>query len=251
MSEQPTASSPEADVFREYKKIKTLVREKRSEESSEDYIKDVWPMITNATESDEAKKLWLSHVKTHHLDKQGTAQSHYERSVLEDMDDEDSQIRRARLRMDGGQRLAPRPKDNGIPYGPICQWTVEEMPYGTWQGIIWVKGPYNLIIVTDLKELNKPWGDRRSLSQRLSQLQSRLVKVGSTQSGTRAQEWHKAVDVPEVTEQKLKESDFSPAGKERLRKIITSANVARFKNDCGDLGLKYVHLIEGGVHPPV
>ncbi|MEQ2257567.1 hypothetical protein ILYODFUR_036055 [Ilyodon furcidens] len=57
MSEQPTASSPETDVFLEYKKIKTLVREKRSEESSEDYIKDVWPMITNATESDEAKKI--------------------------------------------------------------------------------------------------------------------------------------------------------------------------------------------------
>ncbi|MEQ2204830.1 hypothetical protein XENOCAPTIV_019204 [Xenoophorus captivus] len=36
-----------------------------------------------------------------------TAQSHYERLVLEDMDDEDSQIRRARLHMNGGQRLAP------------------------------------------------------------------------------------------------------------------------------------------------
>ncbi|MEQ2309209.1 hypothetical protein AMECASPLE_036147 [Ameca splendens] len=107
MSKQPTASSPEADVFREYKKIKTLVREKRSEESSEEYIKDVWPIITNATESDEAKKLWLSHVTAHPLDKQGTAQSHYERLVLEDIDDEDSQFRRARLRMDGGQRLAP------------------------------------------------------------------------------------------------------------------------------------------------
>ncbi|MEQ2202086.1 hypothetical protein XENOCAPTIV_023763 [Xenoophorus captivus] len=107
MSEQHTASSPEADVFCEYKKIKTLVREKRSEESSEDYIKDVWPMITNATESDEAKEFWLSHVTTYPLDKQGTAQSHYERLVLEDMDDEDSQIRRARLRMDGGQCLAP------------------------------------------------------------------------------------------------------------------------------------------------
>ncbi|MEQ2202172.1 hypothetical protein XENOCAPTIV_026027, partial [Xenoophorus captivus] len=90
MSEQHTASSPEADVFREYKKIKTLVGEKRSEESNEDYIKDVWPMITNATESGEAKKLWLSHVTAHPLDKQGTAQSHYRRLVLEDMDDEDS-----------------------------------------------------------------------------------------------------------------------------------------------------------------
>ncbi|MEQ2192991.1 hypothetical protein XENOCAPTIV_021214 [Xenoophorus captivus] len=107
MSEHPTASNPEADVFREYKKIKTLVREKRSEESNEDYIKDMWLMITNATESDKAKKLWLSHVTAHPLDKQGTAQSHYERLVLEDMDDEDSQIRRARLRMEGGQCLAP------------------------------------------------------------------------------------------------------------------------------------------------
>ncbi|MEQ2199210.1 hypothetical protein XENOCAPTIV_027519, partial [Xenoophorus captivus] len=50
--------------------------------------------------------------------------------------------------------------------------TVEEIPYGTWQGIIWVKGPYNLITVTDLKELNKPFGERCSLSQRLSQLRS-------------------------------------------------------------------------------
>ncbi|MEQ2210393.1 hypothetical protein XENOCAPTIV_012771 [Xenoophorus captivus] len=148
MSEQPMASSPGADVFREYKMIKTLVREKRSEESSEDYIKDVWPMITNATER------WL------------TVQ--------------------------------------------FANGTVEEVPYGTWQGIIWVKGPYDLITVTDLKELNKPWGEHRSLSQRLSQLWSRLVKVGSTQSGTGAQEWYKAVDVQEVTEQKLKKIDFSP-----------------------------------------
>ncbi|MEQ2301651.1 hypothetical protein AMECASPLE_038282 [Ameca splendens] len=70
--------------------------------------------------------------------------------------------------------------------------TVEEMPYGTWQGIIWVKGPYNLITITDLKELNKPWGECHSLSQSLSQLRSRLVKVGSTQSGTGAQEWYQS-----------------------------------------------------------
>ncbi|MEQ2192719.1 hypothetical protein XENOCAPTIV_016102 [Xenoophorus captivus] len=404
MSEQHTTSSPEADVFREYKKIKTLVREKRSEESNEDYIKDVWPMINNATECDEAKKLWLSHVTAHPLDKEGTAEIHYRRLVLEDMDDEDSQIKRAKVRMDRGQRLTPvwhvlkqtispsryvkalreitqgrrgeiafakmpmqgttvpqmdqavvscdleqqfyeerRKKETGqgakpptkasmkAPANPpnrpplqrreepqrrrkegplrvpqirdrrACQvmttrprvtlenayWrgdeiytevgkepylvdtgaevsmtrrglkttgyltvqfangTVEEMPYGIWQGIIWVKGPCNLITVTHLKELNKPFGEQRSLAQRLSQLQSRLVKVGPTQSGTGAQEWYNAVDVPEVTEQKLKESDFSPAGKEKLRKIITSANVARFKNDCGDLGPKYVHLIEG------
>ncbi|MEQ2208018.1 hypothetical protein XENOCAPTIV_023224 [Xenoophorus captivus] len=252
MSEQPTASSPEADVFCDYKKIKTLVREKRSEESSEDYIKDVWPMITNATESDKAKKLWLSHVTAHPLDKQGTAQSHYERK--------EGPLRVPQIRNQGAsQVMMTRPrvtlenaywredeiytKVGGEPYlvdtgaevsmtrrglkttgylmVQFANGTVEEMPYVTWQGIIWMKGPYNLITVTDLKELNKPYGEQRSLSQRLSQLRSRLVKVGSTQSGTGAQEWYKAEDVPEVTEQKLKESNFSPAGKDRLQKIIT------------------------------
>lgn len=59
------------------------------------------------------------------------------------------------------------------------------------------------------------------------------------------------MDIPAVTEQKVQESDFSPAGKERLKQIISTANVAWFKNDCGELGTKYVHTIEGGVHPPV
>ncbi|MEQ2198841.1 hypothetical protein XENOCAPTIV_019336 [Xenoophorus captivus] len=144
-----------------------------------------------------------------------------------------------------------RPEDDRIPYGPTCQWDIEDMSYGTWQGIIWVKGPYNVITVTHLKELNRPRKERCSQPQRLSQLKSRLVKIGPTHSGTGAQEWYKTVNVPEVTEQNLKESDFSPAGKEKLRKTIASANVAQFKNDYGDLGPKYVHLIEGGVHPPV
>ncbi|MEQ2232225.1 hypothetical protein ILYODFUR_008977 [Ilyodon furcidens] len=86
----------------------------------------------------------------------------------------------------------------------LVNGTIEEMPYGTWQGIIWVKGPYNLITVTDLKELNRPRKERCSLPQRLSQLKSRLVKIGPTQSGTGAQEWYKTVNVPELTEQNLK-----------------------------------------------
>ncbi|MEQ2287159.1 hypothetical protein AMECASPLE_009591 [Ameca splendens] len=68
-------------------------------------------------------------------------------------------------------------KTTGCLTDHFANGTVEEMLCGTWQGIIWVKGPYNLITVTDLKELNKPWGERHSLSQRLSQLRSRLVKV--------------------------------------------------------------------------
>lgn len=63
--------------------------------------------------------------------------------------------------------------------------------------------------------------------------------------------WYKSVNVAEVTEQKIQESDLSPEGKQRLREIISTADVARFKNDCGNLGTKYIHTIEGGVHPPV
>lgn len=54
-----------------------------------------------------------------------------------------------------------------------------------------------------------------------------------------------------MLEQKVEESSLSLMGKERLKHILAKANIARFKNDCGDLGPKYVHVIEGGVHPPV
>ncbi|XP_031726767.1 uncharacterized protein LOC116396347 [Anarrhichthys ocellatus] len=66
-----------------------------------------------------------------------------------------------------------------------------------------------------------------------------------------AKGWYKAVDIPGVTRQKVQESDLSPEGKEELKDILSKASVARFKNDCGDLGVKYTHTIQGGVHPPV
>ncbi|KAI3368878.1 hypothetical protein L3Q82_025859 [Scortum barcoo] len=85
----------------------------------------------------------------------------------------------------------------------LANGTLEEMPFGIWKRIVWLKGPYDLITTRDLKELQLPKKLRRSR-------------------------------------------------KERLKQIIAQANVARFKNDCGDLGgSKYVHTIEGGVHPPV
>ncbi|XP_014914825.1 endogenous retrovirus group K member 19 Pol protein-like [Poecilia latipinna] len=128
---------------------------------------------------------------------------------------------------------------------------VEKMPYGTWKGVVWIKGPYNLLTVKDLEELSKKKRNYRDLQRRLTNLKARLVKVGPTQTGSDKQEWYKPVDVPAVTKQKIEESDFSPAGKKKLREIIASAKVARFKNDCGDLGPRFVHHIEGGVHPPV
>lgn len=54
----------------------------------------------------------------------------------------------------------------------------------------------------------------------------------------------------ERTVNKMQESDLSPGSKEKLRQILAKASVARSKKNCRDLGLKYVHTIETGVHPP-
>lgn len=64
-------------------------------------------------------------------------------------------------------------------------------------------------------------------------------------------ECYKMVDNSNTKKQKIQESDLSPGGKEKLRQILAKASVARFKNNCRDLGLKHVHTIETGVHPPV
>ncbi|KAI3356865.1 hypothetical protein L3Q82_003519 [Scortum barcoo] len=96
--------------------------------------------------------------------------------------------------------------------------TLEEMPFGIWKRIVWLKGPYDLITTRDLKELQLPKRLRRSLRRHLDKLQARVVRLEPAQSKAMPNEL---------------------------------ANVARFKNDCGDLGGKYVHTIEGGVHPPV
>ncbi|KAI3367034.1 hypothetical protein L3Q82_009668 [Scortum barcoo] len=105
----------------------------------------------------------------------------------------------------------------------LANGTLEEMPFGIWKRIVWLKGPYDLITTRDLKELQLPKKLRRSLRRRLDKLQARVVRLEPAQS--------------KATPNELQ--------------IIAQANVARFKNDCGDLGGKYVHTIEGGVHPPV
>ncbi|KAE8283579.1 hypothetical protein D5F01_LYC18982 [Larimichthys crocea] len=133
----------------------------------------------------------------------------------------------------------------------LANGEIDKMPYGIWKGVVWLKGPNNLLTTRDLKRINEPRRGRKSLRRRLDTLQSRAVRLVSGPESGSVKEWYKAVNIPEATEQKLEESDFSPEGKEKLRKIITGATVARFKNDCGDLGSKYVHTTEGGVHPPV
>ncbi|KAI3374035.1 hypothetical protein L3Q82_022598 [Scortum barcoo] len=103
----------------------------------------------------------------------------------------------------------------------LANGTLEEMPFGIWKRIVWLKGPYDLITTRDLKELQLPreTTDDRSLRRRLDKLlQARVVRL-----------------------------ENQPRAKPHNDEL---ANVARFKNDCGDLGGKYVHTIEGGVHPP-
>uniref|UniRef100_A0A4W6EKI2 ribonuclease H n=1 Tax=Lates calcarifer TaxID=8187 RepID=A0A4W6EKI2_LATCA len=104
----------------------------------------------------------------------------------------------------------------------LANGETKRMPFGVWKKIVWIKGSYDLITTRDLKELGKPKNQRTSLRRRLNKLQSRLVRLGQPQ-----------------------------AEEEKLRQIIAGAKVARFKNDCSDLGEGYVHTIEGGVHPPV
>ncbi|KAM3582756.1 uncharacterized protein V6R79_016158 [Siganus canaliculatus] len=401
----PAKVPADGQEFTEFKKIKALVRPKGPNEEIKGYLKEVWCLVEGSTECESAKRLWLSHITSHPIDRKEDAKSHYARLVLEDEDDEEAHISRARAGLEQGQTLAqvwhglkevivpkryvkalravtkghrgevtfvkmptsettvtqmnaavkswdlehqfyeekrkkeakqqPRAaeKQASKPYtqvqsnrpqgtpnrGPPSNWgqqqgaqasparpkptpnpraadrptegddiytkvdgepylvdsgaevsmtrrsletkghlrvllangSLERMPFGIWMGIVWLKGPYNLITPRDMKELQLPQRMRRSLRRRLDKLQSRVVRLEPAQDKIAPENWYKPVDIPETTEQKVQESDFSPAGKERLKQIISQANVAQFKNDCGDLGAKYIHTIEGGVHPPV
>ncbi|KAM3583197.1 uncharacterized protein V6R79_015670 [Siganus canaliculatus] len=401
----PAKVSTDGQEFTEFKKIKALVRPKGPNEEIKGYLKEVWCLVEGSTECESAKRLWLSHITSHPIDRKEDAKSHYARLVLEDEDDEEAHISRARAGLEQGQTLAqvwhglkevivPKryvkalravtkghrgevtfvkmptsettvaqmnaavkswdlehqfyeekrkkeakqqpgaaEKQASKPYtqvqqnrpqgtpnrGPASNWRqqqgaqasptqpkptpnpraadrptegddiytkvdgepylvdsgaevsmtrksletkghlrvllangcLERMPFGIWMGIVWLKGPYNLITPRDMKELQLPQRMRRSLRRRLDKLQSRVVRLEPAQEKIAPTSWYKPVDIPETTERKIQESDFSPAGKEKLKRIIGQANVAHFKNDCGDLGAKYIHTIEGGVHPPV
>lgn len=61
--------------------------------------------------------------------------------------------------------------------------------------------------------------------------------------------WYKPVQITAVTEQKLQACDLSSEDKKKLETIFKKAEVGHFKNDCGDLGVNYVHIIERGIHP--
>jgi len=123
-------------------------------------------------------------------------------------------------------------------------------PYGKWKGIVWLLGPYDLITVGDLQQLNKLENQRQPIEKKIKQLQAASIQLAYN-SGETTTTWYKPVHVSVVMEEKIKASDLSEEGKRELREILTAAQVSWFKNDCGDLSSEYTHTITGGVHPAV
>nr|XP_049598168.1 uncharacterized protein LOC125982043 [Syngnathus scovelli] len=132
----------------------------------------------------------------------------------------------------------------------MADGSVTSMPIGVWKRIVWVKGPHNLLTLRDAEDLKKPAHQRQPVKARLENIKAKTVRVGPTKTMP-LKEWYKPVDVDSVRIQLVQNSDLSPDGKQKLTAILERAAVAYFKNDCGDLGSKYIHTIEGGVHPPV
>lgn len=91
--------------FQEFKKLKTLIRGKRPEESTKEYLKEVWRLVEGSTDNDGGMRLWLSHVTSQPIDKSEPARKNFERLVLDDIDDEDAHIATARSGLDQGQTL--------------------------------------------------------------------------------------------------------------------------------------------------
>jgi hypothetical protein len=107
VSAQPPTTNTGQDAYAELKNLRLVIRSKNADENNEEYLKDVWPTVLSTTNHEGAKKLWLTSVTTDPMVGTDSAQSNYERLVLEDMDDEESQVKRARGRLDRGSRLEP------------------------------------------------------------------------------------------------------------------------------------------------
>lgn len=48
----------------------------------------------------------------------------------------------------------------------LADGKLSTIPYGEWKGIVWLLGPNDLITVEDLKELNKPDGQRKPIEEK-------------------------------------------------------------------------------------
>lgn len=96
----------ETQEFPEFKKLKNLVREQNEEESITEYLREVWPLVESCTSNDSARRLWVTHLTSQPLNAREPAVKHYQRLVLEDLDDEEFLIARSRAGLENGQTLS-------------------------------------------------------------------------------------------------------------------------------------------------
>ncbi|KAF0022148.1 hypothetical protein F2P81_025602 [Scophthalmus maximus] len=92
--------------YREFKKIKDLIRPKKDGEEIKDYLKEVWELVENNSENDGAKRMWLTHITSHNVDHSEPARNHYKRIVCEDLDEEDIILEKACTALDQGKTLS-------------------------------------------------------------------------------------------------------------------------------------------------
>ncbi|GLD65562.1 uncharacterized protein AKAME5_001701900 [Lates japonicus] len=102
---QESAKTEQAN-FQEFKKLKTMIRAKRDQESMSEYLKEVWGLVESCTSREEAIRLWLAHVISQPVRAGEPVREHYQKLVLEDLDDEDAHIEKARARVEQEQSLA-------------------------------------------------------------------------------------------------------------------------------------------------
>lgn len=75
--------------FWDFKKIKEIPRGRDQQQSMQEYLREVWPMVNASTRNEDATRLWLSCITSQPLPADEPAQRHYERLVLRDFDDEE------------------------------------------------------------------------------------------------------------------------------------------------------------------
>lgn len=103
--ETSTRMPTEDHHFKAFKTLQALVRPRRSNEDTKSYVREVWPLVEGSAIHEGGKKLWLSSITSQPADGSEPARKLYERLVLEDMDDEDHHIARAKAGLEEGQTL--------------------------------------------------------------------------------------------------------------------------------------------------
>lgn len=90
--------------------------------------------------------------------------------------------------------------------------------------------------------MQMPINDEKTERQ-ASQVRVGLPKVAEPK------EWYKPANVTAVKAQQVEDSNFSPEGKEKLARILEKSLSTILKLVARILGIKFVLILSGGVHP--